>query len=1495
MKKYFIPLFIILCLIAYIIGYTTVTKTDNLELSMPATEDETVDWYDTMNANMVLIDAAFDDVMAFDDGEYIEDRAGAMWTGNTETFITMTYQDADNTVDAVVPVKDEDDMVSNSATHLATQQSIKKYVDDYVGQLTEEEVEDYVGGMLGGTETFISVDYQDDTADIDFVIPVKDEDDMASDSATYLATQQSIKKYVDDNVGYSNLTEFVGQNNWKVFYSNGSGDVTELALGTNGQYLRANGATSAPTFDTPTGAGDMLKAVYDTDQDGDIEVSSGGTEKSSWTLYAIPYLSGTTAFGEILIGTDNYALTVNGSTGYDWTRLETYDAGLDSLAALTYVSDSFIKVTATDTYAIRTIAQTITDLALDSDDLSDVASIAMLNEAEAITGNWVNTTNPWADNEVADNITIDLATLATTFTATDNENEALACLLIFVDGATGAQGGETDGDLTYNPSTGILTVPSIDLTTALVDADVADDLTITAADTTDTTSFVALWETITGAQKLKSDAGLTYNAGTGMLGATNVFFGSFANAVAPAVTDDITLGYVVGSIWIDTTNDDAYTCLDNTDGAAVWSSSGGLSFLNLSDTPAAYDTGKYARSTATGIEWDSSLGVDTYGTPADNDIAYFTDTNTIEGKTQSELTLINYSGTPVDNDFAKFTDADTVEGRSYSETRNDLENYVIYPQPYAETGDGTVETPWAGSCIEDAYTACPTGGTIYLRAGYYQLAGKLTLAKTINIIGEGIGKTIILTANETGFWITGDYVSIKNLTIDGAAEVDGTAYYAPIQNIGNEYTLLQNIEAKNGGFYGIGAWQNNHSTLQNIYAHDNYYDGIHPGSNAVGRNKWNTYRDIYVWNSGNAGFYDRGDGEEGHPIEDCHNVYDNIQAWDNGDQGIMIDYQKDGVASNLRSRNNGIGITFDYVEDFNITNCSAIGNDEQGMILEGSTNITLTDVIVKSNNVGFTEIAGTLITSCSNVKLTSFQSYEGRVVTGTDIAFVDGGAGADTITRTTGDFLTSGFVAGKAINISGSVSNNGNKTIVSVVAGTITLATGTLTAEIAGATVTITQYLQYRGLELAGTNTNISLVNCKLDPNIASGIAGTTAGIVSWGIVNDDIDLVFGSDRNWLVQYDEGVDDQLLFLTAGTASIATTDPMFEIIVGATPTADQQVFGVSKGTQASNTPLFTVDEDGDVVIAGNIAVTGTYDKVNDADTLDTHDTSYFQTAITGTDTYVLFFDGANTPAGDAGLTYNKTTDTLTAVEFVGGGTGLTGVEMALTDEASLYSTLSDVDLFLEDLVDDTTPQLGGQLQSGAHSINFTEQVLTSGAAIAWNLGNSNKATLTAEHNFTITITAPSGALNAQVIITQDGTGTRVMDEIVTQSDATIVEAEVHTDTEIIDLTVDIPTGARIRFKTSGVIPTPLVADTIYWAIRSSENHIQVATTKALAIAGTAVNLTDDGTDTQTVQQLVKWTGGTLGVLSTTAGSEDILGLTYKTADKQWYAVLNKDFY
>ena len=76
-------------------------------------------------------------------------------------------------------------------------------------QLSQEQVEDFVGGMLDGTETFISVSYDDTDGNIDFVVPVKDEDDMTSNSNTHLATQQSIKAYVDNTIVPALTTEQV--------------------------------------------------------------------------------------------------------------------------------------------------------------------------------------------------------------------------------------------------------------------------------------------------------------------------------------------------------------------------------------------------------------------------------------------------------------------------------------------------------------------------------------------------------------------------------------------------------------------------------------------------------------------------------------------------------------------------------------------------------------------------------------------------------------------------------------------------------------------------------------------------------------------------------------------------------------------------------------------------------------------------------------------------------------------------------------------------------------------------------------------------------------------------------------------------------------------------------------------------------------------------------------------------------------------------------------
>jgi len=87
--------------------------------------------------------------------EQVEDFVGGM-LGGTETLITVTYQDATGDIDFVV----DNDLSNydNSSSGFIT------------AALTEEQVEDFVGGMLGGTETGITVTYQDATHDIDFVV-----------------------------------------------------------------------------------------------------------------------------------------------------------------------------------------------------------------------------------------------------------------------------------------------------------------------------------------------------------------------------------------------------------------------------------------------------------------------------------------------------------------------------------------------------------------------------------------------------------------------------------------------------------------------------------------------------------------------------------------------------------------------------------------------------------------------------------------------------------------------------------------------------------------------------------------------------------------------------------------------------------------------------------------------------------------------------------------------------------------------------------------------------------------------------------------------------------------------------------------------------------------------------------------------------------------------------------------------------------------------------
>jgi hypothetical protein len=74
------------------------------------------------------------------------------------------------------------------------------------------------------------------------------------------------------------------------------------------------------------------------------------------------------------------------------------------------------------------------------------------------------------------------------------------------------------------------------------------------------------WVQFSAAGQITAGTGLAKSGNTiSLLIKTNL-----AASTAPAVTDDGTAGYSVGSRWLDTAADKEYVCLDITTGAAVW-------------------------------------------------------------------------------------------------------------------------------------------------------------------------------------------------------------------------------------------------------------------------------------------------------------------------------------------------------------------------------------------------------------------------------------------------------------------------------------------------------------------------------------------------------------------------------------------------------------------------------------------------------------------------------------------------------------------------------------------------------------------------------------------------------------------------------------------------------------------------------------------------------------------------------------------------------------
>ncbi len=237
--------------------------------------------------------------------EEIQDIVGGMLTGNTESGITVTYQDADGTIDFVVASQTDEnfttadhaklDGIEASATADQTDAEIKTayennsntnaFTDAEKSKLTAIEASADVTDATNVDAAGAVMNTDTTTAAMSFVI---DEDNMASDSDTKVPTQQSVKAYVLANSSDTTYTAGTG-----LSLSGTTFNVDQIALTT-----------------VQTAANESAQLALTT-QEGDIVVRSDQNKsyvRNSGT-------AGTMAdFTELLTPTDQ-VLSVNGNTG----------------------------------------------------------------------------------------------------------------------------------------------------------------------------------------------------------------------------------------------------------------------------------------------------------------------------------------------------------------------------------------------------------------------------------------------------------------------------------------------------------------------------------------------------------------------------------------------------------------------------------------------------------------------------------------------------------------------------------------------------------------------------------------------------------------------------------------------------------------------------------------------------------------------------------------------------------------------------------------------------------------------------------------------------------------------------------------------------------------------------------------------------------------------------------------------------------------------------